>query len=251
MLAAYGGWGVTMHNAGLILGIAFCTCVMTMMGGLLAISLKDRLHLVLGFSAGAVIGLAFFDLMPEALNAGSAWGARTIMLLCAGGFFLYTLVDRVITLHTGGEGEHCQVKGWIGAGSLSLHSFLDGFAIGIAFQASAAMGFIVAIAVLVHDFSDGLNTVNVVVRNGSDRKEALKWLLVDAGAPIVGAAASLFFRLPQQAIALVLALFAGFFLYIGASDLLPESQHAHPKFFTTLATLCGAATLLFATQFAS
>jgi zinc transporter ZupT len=242
-----------MHNAVLIMGIACGTFVATMLGGLFAISLKDRLHLVLGYSAGALIGLSFFDLMPEALNAGSVWGPRTIMLLCAGGFFLYTLVDRIVILHTGGEGEHCHhhLRGWIGAGSLSLHSFLDGFAIGIAFQVSSTMGFVVAIAVLVHDFSDGLNTVNVVVRDGSDRKEALKWLLVDAAAPILGAGVSLLFRLPEQTTALMLALFAGFFLYIGASDLLPESQHAHPKFFTTLATLCGAATLLFATQVVS
>lgn len=243
---------MTMQNAVLILTIACGAFAATMVGGLFAISLKDRLHLILGFSAGAVIGLAFFDLMPEALDTGSVWGPRTIMLICAGGFFLYTLIDRAIILHIGGEGEHAHhhVRGWVGAGSLSVHSFLDGFAIGIAFQASQAIGFIVAFAVLVHDFSDGLNTVNVVVRNGNDRKAALKWLLTDAVAPILGAAVSLIVRLPEHGIALVLALFSGFFLYIGASDLLPESHHAHPKLFTTIATLCGAATLLFATQVA-
>jgi ZIP family zinc transporter len=241
-----------MQNAVLVMSLACAAFVATMVGGLFAISLRDRLHLVLGFSAGAVIGLAFFDLMPEALDVGAVWGPRTIMLLCAGGFFLYTLIDRVIILHTVGDGHHRahQARGWIGAGSLSAHSFLDGFAIGIAFQASRTIGFVVAFAVLVHDFSDGLNTVNVVVRNGNDRKSALRWLLLDAVAPIIGAAASLFVRLPEHSIALVLALFSGFFLYIGASDLLPESHHAHPKLFTTIATLCGAATLLFATQVA-
>ncbi len=162
-------------------------------GGILAISLRDRLHLVLGFSAGAVIGVAFFDLMPEALESGAAvWGSRNILLLCAAGFFLYTMLDRVVVLHTAAEGEHCHhpTRGWIGAGSLSAHSFLDGFAIGIAFQASRAIGTVVAIAVLVHDFSDGLNTVNVVVRNGGDRHMALRWLLMDAAAPVVGAGLS-------------------------------------------------------------
>lgn len=237
----------------LVMLIACAAFVATMVGGVFAISLRDRLHLVLGFSAGAVIGLAFFDLMPEALETGTAaWGSRAIMLLCAAGFFLYTLLDRVIMLHTGGEGDHCHhhTRGWMGAGSLSAHSFLDGFAIGIGFQASRAIGIIVAIAVLVHDFSDGLNTVNVVVRNGGDRRMALRWLLMDAAAPVIGAGVSLFVALPEKSIALILALFSGFFLYIGASDLLPESHHAHPKFFTTLATLCGAATLLFATQVA-
>ena len=57
---------------------------------------------------------------------------------------------------------------------------LDGFAIGIAFQAGQAVGFVVAVAVLVHDFSDGLNTVNVVVKNGGERRSALDWLVMDA-----------------------------------------------------------------------
>ena len=241
-----------MQNALLVMTIACAAFGATMVGGLFAISLRDRLHLVLGFSAGAVIGVAFFDLMPEALETGAVWGSRTIMLLCAAGFFVYTLIDRAVMLHTGGEGEHCHhhARGWMGAGSFSAHSFLDGFAIGIAFQASRAVGIVVAIAVLVHDFSDGLNTVNVVVRNGGDRRMAMRWLLTDAAAPVLGAGVSLFVTLPDHTIGLVLALFSGFFLYIGASDLLPESHHAHPKLFTTVATLAGAATLLFATQVA-
>jgi ZIP family zinc transporter len=237
----------------LVIVIAFGAFFATMAGGLFAISLRDRLHLVLGFSAGAVIGVSLFDLIPEALETGAAWGSRTIMLLCAGGFFLYTLIDRAVVLHAHGDGQDCHnhSRGLLGAGSFSAHSALDGFAIGIAFQASRAVGIVVAIAVLVHDFSDGLNTVNVVVRNGGHRRLALHWLLMDAIAPVIGATASLFISLPSQAISAILAVFSGFFLYIGASDLLPESHHAHPKLFTTLATLCGAATLLFATQVAS
>ncbi len=62
---------------------------------------------------------------------------------------------------------------------------------GIAFQASHEIGLIVAAAVLAHDFADGLNTVNVVVKNGGSRRFALRWLAVDAAAPLVGAALSL------------------------------------------------------------
>jgi ZIP family zinc transporter len=108
----------------------------------------------------------------------------------------------------------------------------------------------VAIAVLVHDFSDGLNTVNVIVKNGGDRRLALRWLAMDAVAPVIGAAISLLIVLPRAGLAPILAVFAGFFLYIGASDLLPESHHAHPRLLTTIATLLGAATLLFATRIA-
>ena len=241
-------------QAFIVLPLALGACAATMAGGALALALRDRLHLVLGFSAGAVIGLAFFDLMPEALEHGHMYDARGMLALIAVGFFLYTILDRAVSGHGHGhEGEGCagrQRRGWLGAGSLSIHSYLDGFAIGVAFQVSQAMGVVVAVAVLTHDFSDGLNTVNVVVKNGGDRGSALRWLIIDAAAPLAGAATSLVVPFPEEAISLILALFSGFFLYIGASDLLPESHHAHPRFLTTVATFLGAATLFVVTRLA-
>jgi ZIP family zinc transporter len=88
-----------------------------------------------------------------------------------------------------------------------------------------------------------MNTVNLVLSNAGSRRQAFQWLIVDAAAPVLGAAVSLFLTLPGEALSLVLARFAGFFLYIGASDLLPESFHAHPKALTTVITLLGAAML--------
>lgn len=235
----------------IIIPIALGTCVATMVGGLFAIAMRDRLHLVLGFSAGAVLGVAFFDLMPEALSAGHNIDSRVMMATVALGFFLYVLLDRTVALQAHGSPmEKHPRRGWIGASSLSFHSFLDGLAIGVAFQAGEAMGIVVSIAVLVHDFSDGLNTVNVVMKNGGNRKSAFRWLLMDAIAPVLGALTSLALSFSQQMIAVILALFSGFFLYIGASDLLPESHHAHPRFLTTLATFAGAACLYCVTQIA-
>jgi ZIP family zinc transporter len=120
---------------------------------------------------------------------------------------------------------------------------LDGVSVGLAFQTSHEVGIIVAIAVLTHDFSDGINTMNVVLRNGGERARALRWLLLDAVAPVAGVVSTAFFTLPGDSFGTALALFAGFFLYIGASDLIPESYHAHPKFLTTAMTLAGAAVL--------
>jgi ZIP family zinc transporter len=128
---------------------------------------------------------------------------------------------------------------------------MDGFAIGMAFQASTAIGFVVALAVLAHDFSDGLNTVNLVLKNGGTRRQAFGWLTFDALAPVAGAGVSLLTRLPHGALSLVLALFAGFFFYIGGSDLLPDSYHAHPKFLTTVMTLLGAFMLYMVVRLAS
>ncbi len=224
----------------IVMLIALGACAATMAGGLLALKLAGKLALVMGFSAGAVIGVAFFDLAPEALEAGKGiYEPRILLAVAAIGFFLYTVLDRLVARHDCG-GQVNPARGMVGAASFSAHSLLDGFAMGIAFQASHAMGLIVAAAVLAHDFADGLNTVNVVTRNGGSRAFALRWLAVDATAPVVGAGLSLLVVADAGMLALLLALFCGFFLHIGASGLLPESHRAHPRPVTTFATLAGA-----------
>lgn len=107
-----------------------------------------------------------------------------------------------------------------------------------------------AIAVLVHDFSDGINTVSLILKNAGSRQSALRWLLLDALAPVLGVASTLFFTVPENTLGVALALFAGFFLYIGASDLLPESHHRHPQVLTTIMTLLGLVVLYGAIQLA-
>lgn len=239
----------------MIILIAIATFVSTLCGGLLALRFKDKLHLILGFSAGAVIGVALFDLLPESISLGSQfYKIATVTSFTAAGFLIYLILDRVVFLHghsSTSEHEAHMERGILGAASLSIHSFLDGVAIGLAFQVSTAIGGIVAIAVLVHDFSDGINTVNLILKNQGQQKFALKWLLVDALAPVLGATSTLFFSLPEMTLSVVLAGFAGFFLYIGASDLIPESHHAHPKFLTTAMTLLGAGVLFAAIRLAN
>jgi len=232
-------------HAGLVMSIAAATFAATLGGGAAALRLRDRLHLILGFSAGAVIAVAFFDLLPESLRLGGLEPADLLTVVAAG-FFAYLVLDRLILFHTHLDAHSPAVsaeRGWMAAASLSAHSFMDGFAIGIGFQASAAVGIVVAVAVLAHDFSDGLNTVNLILKNGGTRRQAFGWLMIDALTPVLGAAVSLFVRLSGEALSVVLALFAGFFFYIGASDLLPDSYHAHPKFLTTVMTLMGAGLL--------
>jgi zinc transporter ZupT len=216
----------------------------TLLGGLFALRLRDRLHLVLGFSAGAIIGVAFFDLLPEALALASpSYEVSAVLSITALGFLAYLLLDRMFFMHSHDADDGHTHRGQMGAGSLSFHSLLDGIGIGLAFKISPAVGLIVAAAVLTHDFSDGINTVNLILKNGGSRLQALKWLLLDSVAPVVGVVATLFFSVPGQQLGLLLALFAGFFLYIGASDLIPESHHAHPTRITTIMTVVGVAVM--------
>ena len=226
----------------LLLAIAAAAFVSTLAGGLLALRLHDKLHLILGFSAGAVIGVAFFDLLPEAVNFGEKFYSPSAILSCTAlGFLSYLVIDRILSIH--GDAPS---RGPFAAAVLCVHSLLDGIAIGLAFQASHAVGIVVAIAVLTHDFSDGINTMNMVLKNGGSRLQGLRWLAADALAPVLGIASTYFFTLRSAGFGAALALFAGFFLYIGASDLIPESYHAHPKFLTTAMTLAGAAVLYLA-----
>lgn len=234
--------------------ITIATFFSTLLGGLFALKFKDKLHLILGFSAGSVIAVAFFDLIPEAIELGSEkFEVSFITGIIALGFILYMILDRFIFLHSHNheEGEVClHPRGKLGAGSFSFHSLLDGMIIGLAFQVSTAVGIIVAVAVITHSFSDGINTVNMIFKNNGNKKEAFRWLLVDSIAPVLGIFTTLFFTLPGAVLGIILALFAGFFLYVGASDLLPESHHNHPTFWTTFMTIMGILVLFIAIKLA-
>ena len=223
----------------LLAAIGLAAGLATLLGGWLALRFASRIHLVLGFSAGAVIGVALFDLLPEALRlANGASGAGLVTSVLALGFFGYLLIDRALLIGSTKDLGH---RGHLGAGSLTIHSFLDGLAIGLGFQVSTAVGAVLAVAVLAHDFSDGINTVNLSLVGSAGRSAARRWLLADALAPFAGILISRLIVLPRSALAIVIAAFAGFFLYIGASELLPDSHHRHPRAWTTIATLLGAA----------
>jgi zinc transporter ZupT len=243
----------------MVLLIACATFLSTFLGGLFALRFKDKLHLVMGFSAGAVVSVAFFDLIPEAIEmAEGVYTPETMLGATALGFLGYLVLDRAVFFHAhhaDGEHEHGEHhshhrRGVLGAGSLALHSFLDGVAIGLAFQVSSAVGIVVAVAVLVHDFSDGINTVNMITKHAGSSLSAMRWLLLVAAAPILGALTASFVTIPTSTLALILAVFGGFFLYIGATDLIPESHHAHPKLITTIMTLLGVMVLYVAIMLA-
>ncbi len=233
---------------------AFGTALATLLGGGVALRFQNKFHLILGFSAGAVVGVAFFDLLPEALRLGRPHDTdQEVTALVAVGFAAYAFVSNWLTLlrqESGPEGRVTR-RGRLGAGSLSLHSLMDGIGMGLAFHVSAGVGLVVALGVLAHDFSDGINTVSLILKNGGTQKQAMRWLWLDAAAPVVGVSSTFFFSLPRTALGLTLAVFCGFFLYIGASDLVPESQHRHPALLTTLMMALGMAVIYGAIQLAN
>jgi ZIP family zinc transporter len=155
--------------------------------------------------------------------------------------------DRAFTIHCHGD-HHCENpkhNGKLGALTLCIHSFIDGLAIGLAFKVSPTVGWTVTAAVLAHDFSDGINTVNMILKNNGKQKEAILWLILDALAPAIGVVLALFINIADPILGLILAVFAGLFFYIGASDLIPESHHQHPTVYTTIITILGIVTMYF------
>ena len=238
------------------IALGFAASLATLLGGSFALRYRDQLHLILGFSSGAVLGVALFDLLPESLDlTHPRYSTATITLLVAVGFFAFMFLSRVLLLHPESEDEHdhghAHAAGSLGAASLSLHSFLDGVGIGLAFKVSTTVGGIVAAAVLAHDFSDGINTVTMILRNRGRGMLAFRWLLLDAAAPVIGVAVTFAFGLSDAHLGLVLSLFCGFFLYLGASDLLPESHHRHPKLLTGVMNITGAAVIWLTVHFAT
>lgn len=231
--------------------------VSTTAGGLCALRLQDRLHLMLGFTAGALLGVVAFDLLPEIFALSRELGpdgCRPAMLALAAGFMVFHGLEKFVLVHRAHEAGHVprhrRRAGVLSAAALVGHSLMDGLGIGLAFQVSPGIGAAVALAVIAHDFCDGLNTVGLMRLHGNTTRHALGMLALDAVAPVLGAAAGLAFSVPAPALVLYLGFFAGFLLCIAATDILPEAHaRAGPAAAGSLmgATLLGAAFIFLVT----
>lgn len=234
--------------------VSLATFFSTLFGGLTALRFRDKLHRFLGYTAGVLLGVVAFDLLPEIIELVEKTRVETVwpMLALVAGFMLFHIVEKSILIHYSQESEyevhHHPSVGVVSALALIGHSFLDGVAIGLGFQAGGAIGVAVAIAVIAHDFSDGLNTVNLMLVNKNGTKRSRIMLFFDAVAPIFGAASTLLFHLPDHLLVLYLGFFAGFLLYISSSEILPEAHSKHSSYVTIALTILGLVTMFFVTR---
>ena len=236
--------------------LALLTVVSTTLGGVVALRARDRMHLVLGASAGVLLGLVAFDLIPEMFRLGGEVpeGIPSFMVAFVVGFLVLHVVERASGVHEPADSEygehHHRLSGTVGAAGLIGHSFLDGLGIGLAFQVSTSVGWAVAIAVLAHDFADGLNTVTLMRRAGHSTKRATIALALDALAPVAGVLVAQLLSPPDSVLALYLGLFAGLLTYLATSDILPEAHAHHPSRITLLTTLGGVGFMYLVASFA-
>lgn len=235
--------------------LAVVTFFSTILGGLAATRLRSRIGVLGAFAAAVLISVPLFDLLPESLKI--AYTLRVpvedVLYAVAAGFVFLYVLERFLSVHRICDGDVCKnvrhPKGGLYAASeLSAHSFMDGLAIGLGFQFGAHVGIVVAVAVISHDFSDGINTVTVMLNAGNSLKSSIRMLLLDAATPILGAASTLFFTLPERYLTLILPFFAGGFLYLGASDLLPEAHERNPPLVSLAATAAGFLLILLVTR---
>jgi len=210
--------------------LSLATFISTLGGGLFAFRFQRRLHYILSFTAGVLLGVVSFDILPEIFELAHKLDVDPIggMITLVVGFLLFHALEKFVLLHHGHEAEyaahHHPRVGVLSAFALAGHSFMDGVGIGLAFQISETVGIAVAIAVIAHDFCDGLNTVSLMLVNHNTRRRSMKMLVLDAVAPVLGAASTLMIAVPPFILMLYLGFFAGFLLYIGASDVLPEAH---------------------------
>lgn len=236
--------------------LTICTFFSTLLGGVFGLRNRPYLHLVMGFTAGVLVGLVAFDLLPEIFRVIAQQHVAAIgpMVTMIAGFLIFHVAEKTILVHQAHEEDYAHhshpTVGYLSAFALSGHSLLDGVGIGIGFKVSTAAGVAVAVAVIAHDFADGLNTVTLMLVHGNPARRAFVMLLLDAVAPILGVLSTVFIAIPEATLPYYLGFFAGFLLYIGASDILPEAHREGSSIVTVSLTILGTLFAFGVTRFA-
>lgn len=203
-----------------------------------------RSHYVNSFAAGLILAIAFFHLIPEAVEL-SEIAAPVIFL----GFFLFYMMENFLVIHSGSEvhyhpSDPClshtsSVTGVMAFSGLVLHSLIDGIIIGVGFELSTELGLLAAFAVISHEVPEGITSF-ALINETMPEKASLLSAIVAIATPI-GALFSLLFiqNLSDDIIGILLGLAAGTFIYVAASDLIPHT-HGNQNFRTLISFLVGA-----------
>lgn len=209
----------------------------------------------MSFTAGVLIAVTFFDIIPEMFSiiTENNLDVTNSFIAIVAGFLMIHILEKYAVIHSSHETEYATHRhphiGMISASGLIFHSFLDGVGIGLGFHINPHIGLLVAIAVIAHDFSDGLNTVSLMLINKNTRGKAMAFLIGDAVAPILGTLCTFIFTIPDNVLVLYLGFFAGFLLYIGSSDLLPEAHSKHSSWRMIALTVLGVLFIFAVTRF--
>jgi ZIP family zinc transporter len=229
--------------------------IAALLGGLTALRSRQWLNWALALTAGLVLGLVAFDLLPEIFDISVSKHLDTAwpMVALAAGFLGFHIFEKFLPVHEASEqryGPHRHpTLGTARALALSGHSFLDGLSIGVAFQVSSAVGATVALAVIGHRFADGFDTTTFMIFHKNKLSHIKSWLSLVVLMPILGGLLSLVYDFPQKALAIYLGFFAGFILYIAASNILPQAHSEEFSRKSIILTVLGTIFMFVVTRF--
>ena len=204
-------------------------------------------HYVNSFAAGLIMALVFFHLMPEAIELSEMAFYPALFI----GFFAFFLLENFVVIHSGSEIHYCLDEDEEGLGlhtsrigvmafsGLAFHSLIDGIIIGVGFELSTEIGFLAAIAVILHEMPEGITSFAIINEVMPDKSKILS--VIVAIATPSGALFSLLFigSLTEPFIGILLALAAGTFIYVAASDLIPQT-HEKNNLQNLIAFIVGA-----------
>jgi ZIP family zinc transporter len=195
----------------------------TLLSGLLALHLRGRKSIVYASSAGALIGAAALFLLPDAMRLVGRTNQLPMALVWLAavlGFLIFYGLERA---HSA---QSARLAGLGGAIGLAVHSFFDGVVIGQGFRAGEEIGYVLALAVMLHRMADGAGAVGLMLATDHGPGQTAAMLVLTALAPVLGAIAQSFVEVPAFLFALLLSFFAGMLFYSGSLRLFPEARRA-------------------------
>lgn len=210
-----------------IIAATFLVSLISFVGALI-LFLKEKLLskiilVLVAFSAGGLMAAAFFDLLPEAVEQGSSLSAVFSYLII--GFCLFFILEQFIKWHHHHSVKHPEIApfSYLILISDGLHNFIDGLIIAGSFLSGFPIGAITTLAVIIHEIPQEIGNFGILIYGGVKKIKALFLNFLSAVAAVLGGIAGFFlFKNMAGSIPFLLALAAGAFLYVSASDLIPQ-----------------------------
>jgi ZIP family zinc transporter/zinc and cadmium transporter len=183
--------------------------------------------LIINFAAGVMLTLAFVHLIPDGLELNP----NTMFYTLIGFLFMFFLQFVVLSHHSHDQKFHTHIPIASVVG-LSLHSFIDGLMIAVGFEVNAGLGTLTTLAIVLHKLPDGITISGILLHNGLSKKKILFFSLFTALFTPFGTTVGvyLFKRISLNMLGAFLGVAAGSFLFLSASDFIPETNKSKNRF---------------------
>lgn len=219
---------------------SFAESLVAFVGGALAIFNEEKVrraaHFIVSFAVGALLSVSLLELIPEALELGSA---ETVLPWVLVGIITFFILEKLLFWYHCHGGEcPVHVYTYLVLWGDFLHNFIDGVIIALAFLADVRLGVLTSVAVIFHEIPQEIGDFGLLMRGGFSRAKALLYNFLAALSVILGAlltyALGSFF---EPFLPVALALVAGNFIYLASTDLMPELHESTGFWHGVLQTL--------------